>query len=322
MEYSKKRIINRAIPDNDPTGLLDRIMVTRDLTVKAVSVDVNIEHPYVGDISIELHGPEGKKKTILNPSRVPGVNINKSFSGEVMDVFANIKSKGEWTLKVIDAGARDSGKVIDWSLNLELANSKKTEIFVNDNATLNSTQVCHQGGRIVDLDLNVEIEHSHIGDMIVELTAPSGTTVTLHDKVGGSQENLNKSFTKNDLGDFVGQIAKGKWTLKIDDQLKGDNGRLVKWGIKFKTTDAPVKDDLTKIEGIGPKIAGLLNGRNIYSFHQLSQTDPSDIKGILNDAGPRYQMHDPGSWPRQATLAASGQWDELQKLQDELDGGK
>lgn len=322
MEYSKKRIINKAIPDNDPTGLLDRIMVTRDLTVKAVSVDVNIDHPYVGDISIELHGPNGKKKTILNPSRGEGVNINKTFGGEMMDGFLGIKSKGEWTLKVIDAGARDNGNVVDWTLNLELANSKKTEIFVKDNATLSSTQVCHQGGRIVDLDVHVQIDHSHVGDMVVELTAPSGTSVTLHNKVGGAQANLDKRFSKDQLGAFIGQMAKGKWTLKVNDQLKGDNGKLVKWGINFKTTDAPIKDDLTKIEGIGPKIAGLLNARNIYSFHQLSQTDPNDIKGILNDAGSRYQMHDPGSWPRQATLAASGQWDELKILQDELDGGK
>jgi len=33
-------------------------------------------------------------------------------------------------------------------------------------------------------------------------------------------------------------------------------------------------------------------------------------------------MHDPGSWPQQAGLAAEGKWDELQTLQDNLDGGK
>jgi len=33
-------------------------------------------------------------------------------------------------------------------------------------------------------------------------------------------------------------------------------------------------------------------------------------------------MHDPGSWPRQSRLAADGKWNELEKLQDELDGGR
>jgi len=322
MQYTKKRVITKAIPDNDTNGLRDRIIVGRDLTVKDVKVMVNIQHPYVGDISIELMGPSNKKKTILNPSRVPGENLQKTFSGDVMDVFKGIKSKGEWTIKVVDSGARDSGTLVDWSLDLELANSKKTEIFVTDISTLHSNQECHQGGRIVDIDCHVNIEHSHIGDLQVELVSPSGKSTVLHNKTGGSENNLIKSFDKGDLKNFLGDTAKGKWSLKVNDQMKGDNGRLVKWGVKFKTTDAPVKDDLTKIEGIGPKIKELLYGGKIYSFQQLSQTDSSHIKSILNDAGPRFQMHDPTSWPRQAALAASGNWEELKVLQDELDGGK
>jgi len=46
------------------------------------------------------------------------------------------------------------------------------------------------------------------------------------------------------------------------------------------------------------------------------------LKGILADAGKRYQMHDPTTWPDQASLAAEGKWEELKTLQDELDGGK
>jgi large subunit ribosomal protein L21 len=32
--------------------------------------------------------------------------------------------------------------------------------------------------------------------------------------------------------------------------------------------------------------------------------------------------HDPETWPKQAGMAASGDWDGLKKWQDELDGGK
>ena len=48
----------------------------------------------------------------------------------------------------------------------------------------------------------------------------------------------------------------------------------------------------------------------------------STIQMILDDAGPRYRMHDPASWPQQAGLAAAGQWDELEDLQDRLSGGR
>ena len=30
---------------------------------------------------------------------------------------------------------------------------------------------------------------------------------------------------------------------------------------------------------------------------------------------------DPGTWPKQAKLAAADKWDELKKWQDEMDGG-
>ncbi len=81
-------------------------------------------------------------------------------------------------------------------------------------------------------------------------------------------------------------------------------------------------DDLTKIEGIGPKIAELLKAENINSFADLANTETDKIKEILAAAGGRYKSHDPSTWPQQAKLAAEGNWEELKKLQDELDGGR
>ncbi len=81
-------------------------------------------------------------------------------------------------------------------------------------------------------------------------------------------------------------------------------------------------DDFKKIEGIGPKISQLIQDAGILTFRQLSETAPEKIKEILDAAGPRYRVHDPASWPLQAGMAADGKWDELNKWQDEHDGGK
>ena len=43
---------------------------------------------------------------------------------------------------------------------------------------------------------------------------------------------------------------------------------------------------------------------------------------VLEEAGSRYKMFDPTTWPQQAKLAADGEWEKLEKLQDELKGGK
>lgn len=81
-------------------------------------------------------------------------------------------------------------------------------------------------------------------------------------------------------------------------------------------------DQLKKIEGIGPKIAEHLVAGGIVSFADLADASQDRLKQILSDAGPRYQMHDPGTWPMQSALARDGKWDELKVLQDKLDGGK
>ncbi|NND77354.1 MAG: hypothetical protein HKN39_04160 [Flavobacteriales bacterium] len=82
------------------------------------------------------------------------------------------------------------------------------------------------------------------------------------------------------------------------------------------------KDDLTKIEGVGPKIQEIFNKAGIRSFEDLGGNTPTKLRKILQEAGPRYKMHDPKTWPRQAKYAASGNWKKLQDYQDSLKGGR
>lgn len=82
----------------------------------------------------------------------------------------------------------------------------------------------------------------------------------------------------------------------------------------------PEPDDLKRIEGIGPKVSSLLNDKGIFTFAQLADTDVSWLKSILDEAG--LTMMNPAAWPTQARVAASGDWDALASLQDELKGGR
>jgi predicted flap endonuclease-1-like 5' DNA nuclease len=83
-----------------------------------------------------------------------------------------------------------------------------------------------------------------------------------------------------------------------------------------------VPDDLRKIEGIGPKIAGILNEQGIQTFAQLAETDVVRLRQILKDAGPRYTLADPETWPEQARLAAMGDLRSLKSFQGRLKGGR
>ena len=81
-------------------------------------------------------------------------------------------------------------------------------------------------------------------------------------------------------------------------------------------------DDLKKIEGIGPKIAGLLNEAGINTFADLAKANEKQLADVLQEAGARFRLAKHDTWSEQAQLAADGKTDELKKLQDSLKGGK
>lgn len=81
-------------------------------------------------------------------------------------------------------------------------------------------------------------------------------------------------------------------------------------------------DNLQIIEGIGPKIEELLHAAGINTWADLAKADFDRLRQILDDAGPSYRIHNPGTWGQQAALAAAGKWDELITLQKALDAGE
>jgi len=82
-------------------------------------------------------------------------------------------------------------------------------------------------------------------------------------------------------------------------------------------------DDLTLVEGIGPRISSVLQAAGITAFTQLAATAVSQLEQILEQADPRLRrLADPTTWGEQASLAAAGDWDALKALQGALKGGR
>ena len=88
------------------------------------------------------------------------------------------------------------------------------------------------------------------------------------------------------------------------------------------TERQPRAKDLERVEGIGPKIAELLIAHDIFNLADLAQTPVERLREILGAAGRRFRLADPGSWPEQAKLGASGMWDAMTELQSRLRAGR
>lgn len=94
-------------------------------------------------------------------------------------------------------------------------------------------------------------------------------------------------------------------------------------GGKSDVSSKPARPkDLEKVEGVGPKIASILIENGIMDLEDLSKTSVDTLNNILDKAGTRYNVADPSTWPEQAALGARGEWDAMEKLKDELKGGR
>lgn len=85
----------------------------------------------------------------------------------------------------------------------------------------------------------------------------------------------------------------------------------------------PEPDDLEKIEGIGPKIAEVLQAAGIRTYKQLAAAEVAELQKILKTAGgTKFARNDPSTWPKQAQLLVEGKKAELTALQDTLRAGR
>jgi ribosomal protein L30 len=90
---------------------------------------------------------------------------------------------------------------------------------------------------------------------------------------------------------------------------------------KAKKSKAADGDDLTRIEGIGPKMSGALKTAGIDTFAKLAASDQDALKKAIEDAGMNLAPSIE-TWAEQAKFAADGDWDGLKQLQGELVGGR
>lgn len=88
---------------------------------------------------------------------------------------------------------------------------------------------------------------------------------------------------------------------------------------------APAHDDLTIIEGIGPKISAALAAAGIRTYADLAAAPETRIREILSQAHLRIVGSVSASiptWGEQAALAAAGRFDALKAWQAEHKPGR
>jgi len=119
---------------------------------------------------------------------------------------------------------------------------------------------------------------------------------------------------------FPGRIERDDWVGQAARlmEIKAENPEALEASAVFVRNP----NDLKIVEGIGPKIEQLLKDGGIKDLPALASAKEERLREILTEAGNRFRMHDPTTWPVQAELASKGEWDTLKDLQDKLKGGR
>jgi len=223
------------IPDNDLLGVTDTMIVQSSHKPESLQLHVDINHSHPEELSIELISPTGTRETVKSPHIGLIVSGHMTFRVLNWASLCEAGTKGEWTLRVIDAGIGDSGYIEGWQLEFDCI--PESEILIEDQSTLELHHYESQSGKLASIDLLIEIEHQHVGDLTVKLINPSGLEVVLHDKAGSDGKTLRLALNSYYLSVFNKCEVHGMWRLIVEDALKGDTGKLKNWKIELKSTN-------------------------------------------------------------------------------------
>jgi M6 family metalloprotease-like protein len=237
------------IPDANPTGVVSVIPIARGGTVRDLRVEVDITHPYVSDLLVELVGPTGQRAALHNRAGGDAIDLRRTFdttSAPGLSSFVGLGVQGDWMLRVSDLEAADVGKLNRWVITIEVdapatavARAQAApNLSIPDAkpAGVASRIAMPETGVVREVRATVGITHTYIGDLVVKLTSPSGRSAVLHNRTGASADNIQMTYdavSAPALASFAGEAVHGDWTLHVADHESIDTGKLVRWELEI-----------------------------------------------------------------------------------------
>jgi subtilisin family serine protease/subtilisin-like proprotein convertase family protein len=103
----------RSIPDNNPNGTTSSITSFNSFPISLLSVGVDITHPAIGELKVQLIAPSGQVITLHDRSGGSDDNLRRFYD---VPSLAGTNVNGTWRLKVIDSVGQQTGSLQGWTL--------------------------------------------------------------------------------------------------------------------------------------------------------------------------------------------------------------
>ena len=108
--------VAKAVPDNNQQGILSLLSVGSASRARKISVFVNIKHPFIGDLQVQVVAPDGKIATLHQRAGGSADDINKSYE---VTTTLKAQSAGSYKLIVKDLAKHDVGQLVSWGVDFQ-----------------------------------------------------------------------------------------------------------------------------------------------------------------------------------------------------------
>jgi len=238
---------DKNIPDNNSSGIKDKIICDDEFAIDAIKISVDITHTYIGDLRVSLTSPSGTTVVLHNRLGGSANDLHAEFDTRSLPALLAMTGEsvnGEWILHVQDLAAIDQGRLKSWSLEIRGQEHKSITveespgIIIPDNRQdgIERSLSVSETAQLNSIEVDLDITHTYIGDLIVELVSPNNTSVLLHNRTGGSANNIIKTYTMmnmSSLHNLRGGSIGGDWKLKVSDHASIDKGKLNRWALRI-----------------------------------------------------------------------------------------
>ena len=112
--------VNVAIPDNNQQGVLSTLQVSSIPQGRKVLVNIDLVHPYIGDLTVQVIAPDGKSVVVHSRAggRTPAGTLGLKKSYDVTSSLGSVSTAGVYKIVVKDLAAVDVGTLKSWGVEL------------------------------------------------------------------------------------------------------------------------------------------------------------------------------------------------------------
>ncbi len=225
------------IPDNNAAGVTSTIVVPDGVIVADVNVEVDITHPFAGDLELYLITPAGEQILLADMRGDDGDNYTDTifddeaatsivsgtapFTGAFrperpLSAADGLGAAGTWRLKVVDLGPTDFGTLDGWTLHLTYAGACGASLVHESTVPIESCAGTGTGGNGIvepgeDLVLPIRLRNNGTTAMtgIVATLTTSTTGVAVTRGVASYPDIAVGATASSDAPHFAATVGSG-----------------------------------------------------------------------------------------------------------------